>query len=30
MTFGEFIEIMKLIIAAIIAFFSKNGEEEAE
>lgn len=30
MTFGEFIEIMKLIFAAIVAFFSKKEEEETE
>lgn len=32
MTFGEFIEMMKLIFEVIVAFFSKkdNGEEETK
>lgn len=28
MTFGEFIEILKLIFEAIVAFFSKKGDDE--
>lgn len=28
MTFGEFIEMLKLIFEAIVAFFSKKGDDE--
>lgn len=30
MTFGEFIEMMKLLFEAIVAFFSKKDDEDAD